>query len=147
MRRGETVDEYKLYQLWELKGKTKSIFGRLLVTFVIGFAMSNFSLMSLILIYIMISWCWTLVKVTGNWLIGIVSTFVCLFVIYYKVSTLNISEEKAEILMAVLLLSVIIFDIINIIRYFSLKTSIIKNGMEIRKLSRAELKEYKSKIK
>ena len=141
------MDEYKLYQLWELKGKVKSIFGRILVTFIIGFATGNFSLISLILIYIIISWCWTLVKITGNWLIGIVSTFICLFVVYYKISTLDINEQKAEIIMTVLLLAVIVFDIINIIRYFTLKTSVIKNGMEIRKLSRAELKEYKSKIK
>ena len=97
------MDEYKLYQLWELKGKVKSIFGRILVTFIIGFATGNFSLISLILIYIIISWCWTLVKITGNWLIGIVSTFICLFVVYYKISTLDINEQKAEIIMTVLL--------------------------------------------
>lgn len=135
------MDEYKLYELQKLKGKISSIIGRFLVSLILSFLLHNDSPNGIMIMYIMVSWYWIFVKLTGNWIIGIVLGFVAFALCAERIS--NMSGQKSNIWAFILLFGLIIIDIINVIRYFVLKAHIIKEGISIRRLSRAEMKKYK----
>ncbi|MDE6730452.1 MAG: hypothetical protein K2J71_06725, partial [Oscillospiraceae bacterium] len=53
------------------------------------------------------------------------------------------NPKMGKFIIYILFLAVIIVDVINIIRYFILKLSLVKSGITIRKLSKAEMQSYK----
>ncbi|MDE5770296.1 MAG: hypothetical protein K2I06_01515 [Ruminococcus sp.] len=135
------MDEYKLYELQCLRGKISSIIGRFVVSLVLSFLLHNDSTNGIMIMYIMVSWYWIFVKLTGNWIIGIILGFVAFALCAERIS--NMSGQKSNVWAFILLFGLIIIDVINVIRYFVLKTIIIKDGISIRRLSKAEMKKYK----
>ena len=95
-------------------------------------------------VYIVVSWCWLFVGITGNWFIGIIAAWIIPILVYHKITEkYQDNPKKIEFIVCILFFAVIIVDVINIIRYFVLKLSLVKSGITIRKLSRAEMKSYK----
>lgn len=136
------MDEYRLYQLQVIRGKITSIIGRCIAAFLMGMFMDTGNPMMFVIYYILVSWCWIFIKATGNWLIGIVVAVVALFFAGDYIS--NQQETIANILSILLLCGIIILDIINVIRYIALRVSIARDGIAIRRLSRQEMKSYKT---
>lgn len=137
------MDEYKLYELQCLKGKISSIMGRVAVSIILSFLLHSNSPNEIMIMYILVSWYWFFVKFTRNWIIGIVLGFIAFFLCAERIS--NMSEQKSNIWAFIFLFGVIIIDIINIIHYIILRTTLIKNGIFIRKISRDEMKNYKKR--
>ena len=131
-----------MYELQCLKGKIRSIIGRLLVSLVIASFLNNISIGGVLITYIMVSWYWIFVRITRNWIIGIILGFIAFLFCADRIS--NMSGQKSNIWAFVLLFGLIIIDFINIIRYFSIKAHIIKDGITIRKLSREEMRRYRT---
>ncbi|MDE5885442.1 MAG: hypothetical protein K2H29_10260 [Oscillospiraceae bacterium] len=97
-----------------------------------------------LIVYIGVSWCWLFVGITGNWFIGIVTALFIPILVYDKIKEKYQDNPKmGKFIIYILFLAVIIVDVINIIRYFVLKLSLVKSGITIRKLSKAEMQSYK----
>lgn len=142
------MDESKLYQLQVVGGKLSSIIGRGVATLLITTLLNGGVLMRVneyLLWYVVISWCWIFIKATGNWIIGIIGTFVGCFLLYNYIN--SIQENVANILLFLLLWGIIIIDAINIVRYIALRMSIAKEGIKVRRLSKQEIKNYKTQSK
>lgn len=141
------MDDYKLYELQCVKGKISSIILRIIVALGIIFLTdsSSHNIVSTFLdVYIIVSWCWLFVGITGNWIIGIAAAWIIPILAYNKIiEKYQDNPKKVEFIVCILFFAVIIVDVINIIRYFVLKLSLVKSGITIRKLSKAEMKSYK----
>lgn len=136
------MDGYRLYQLQVIRGKLTSIIGRCIAAFLLGMLMDTGKPMMFVIYYILVSWCWIFVKATRNWIIGIVVSVIALFLAGDYIS--NQQETTANILSILLLFGIIILDIINVIRYITLRVTLAKEGIAIRRLSRQEMKSYKA---
>ncbi len=141
------MDDYELYELQCAKRKISSIFLRIIIALFAMFFISPNSrniVSSFFIAYILVSWCWFFVRITGNWIIGIVASWIVPILAYGKIiEKFQDNPQKAELYAYILLLAVFIIDVINIIRYFVLKSNLIKNNIAIRRLSRDEMKNYK----
>lgn len=127
-----SVGDYDLYQLGVLRGRIVSIFGRIIVSAVITGLLGGNILIS----YIWVSYCWFFIKLTRNYIIGIVACLICVYYFADKFSSLP--QPWFTIWSLALIGSAFIIDLVNIIRYIALKRKIAKAGMAIRKLSREE---------
>lgn len=134
------MSEYKLYELQTLRGKLGSIIGRLIVAVLLSMALSGGGMGMILIDYILVSWCWFFVKLTRNWIIGIVVAIFALLYFGDKVQNM----ENGEFWAGVMLIGVFVIDLINLIRYISLRVSITKAGMNIRRLTREEMKNYRN---
>ncbi len=145
------MDDYKLYEFQCVKGKISSIILRIIIALGIMFLTDSNSrniVSSFLVVYIIVSWCWLFVRITGNWIIGIIAACVIPILTYDKIiEKYQDNPQQAEFMTYILLLAVVIVDVINIIRYFVLKSSLIKNGITIHRLSKAEMKSYKKEGK
>lgn len=134
-----SIGNYQLYQLADLRSKIFSIFGRCLVAAILN---GVFQMDGVLIMYFWVSYSWFFIKLTGNYLIGII---VCIAAFIWgatKISTLP--EPWGAIAAVVLILGIFIVDLVNIIRYIALRVKITKNGMKIRKLTRDEMKMYRN---
>lgn len=135
--------ESALFQLQVLRGKISGIVGRVIAAILLGTLLGNGSLLTFLLMYIIVSYCWLFIKATGNYIIGIVAFILVMYGVIDGV--LEKFGDKQELVAAGLLVGVFVIDIINIIRFFALRVKITNAGMKIRRLSREEMKVYYKK--
>lgn len=129
------MDELKLLKLEKLLERLYAIPGKLLITFLAmeamywHFDMSNFtkdlkqSIFVSIIFYGIFSFFWICIKMTHNWLVGIILGVVLLGV--YIMSD-TISGVLSGVLAIALMFGGAIWDIANIVRYILLRISIAK---------------------
>lgn len=141
---------YKLYKLQCQKSNITSIFIRVLIAFAIIFFSNsatdtNKPIGSFIMYYVMISWFWIFVRITGNWILGFFTAWlVPIFIISKVYDKFKDNPKTVEMIVAVLFLAVIVIDVISLGKYFILRASILKDGFKIRKLSREEMRSYRA---
>ena len=136
-----TID-YSLYQLHTLSEKIAGIIVRIIVTAVVVTIFGHGDPVTCILMYITISYCWIFIKATGNYIIGIFVFFLFMFVTVDKVT--EKFGDKQELIIAGLLIGVLLIDAINVIRFITLRIKITKAGFKIRRLTKEELRAFKS---
>ncbi len=126
------VSDYDIYQLSVIRGKIGSIFGRIIAAVLL----TAFGGGNVFISYIWVSYSWFFIKLTRNYIIGIV---ICLIsVIYFADKITSLPEPWMTISATALIAGAFIIDLINIIWYIVLKNKIKKAKMAIRKLSREE---------
>lgn len=130
------MDELKIVKLAELRSKIGVIPAKLLVTFLLvnailwNFSFEKFkedifqNIFVFVIMYGIISYFWLCVKMTGNWIIGIVVAIVLVFV-------WTGSMEKMSGLVGTLIGCAICFggpvmDVLTIIRYFAIKKKVFR---------------------
>lgn len=128
------MDAENIYQLEILRGRITSIIGRGVAAVLLGLLMKATHPLIFMVFYILVSWVWIFVKATRNWIIGIVAAVVAIYVISGYIS--EQPETKGTILAIIFLFGLIIYDIINIIRYISLKGRMTKEEIEVRRMSK-----------
>ncbi|MBR6580943.1 MAG: hypothetical protein IKK66_06555 [Ruminococcus sp.] len=128
------MDAGNIYQLEILRGRITSIIGRGVAAVLLGLLMKATHPLIFMVFYILVSWVWIFVKATRNWIIGIVAAVVAIYVISGYIS--EQPETKGTILAIIFLFGLIIYDIINIIRYISLKGRMTKEEIEARRMSK-----------
>ncbi len=121
-----TVVEVDLGTLSSLESSIWSIGGRWIVSFLISFLLS---MGSVFIIYIWVSLAWFFIKLTHNYLIGIVVCVISMAALFDKIS--NMSGAVNLIATFALVFGCFIIDIINVIRYIRLKTKLKKMGITI----------------
>lgn len=120
------VVEVDLSTLSSLESSIWSIGGRWIVSFLISFLLS---MGSVFIIYIWVSLAWFFIKLTHNYLIGIVVCAISMAALFDKIS--NMSGAVNLIATFALVFGCFIIDIINVIRYIRLKTKLKKMGITI----------------
>lgn len=133
---GEKMDELRIVKLAELRGKLGAIPAKLIVTFLLTFGMlwkfhfQTFmedplvNSFTVVVIYGVVSYFWLCVRLTHNWLIGIVVAIALVIVV-----TMYISKENG-VLGTVIMLAIcfggVVMDFINMIRYSMLKKKVFR---------------------
>lgn len=125
------MDELKMVKLAELRSRISGIPVKLIVTFLVmagmywNFSMDKFkedvpqNIFLFIVMYGILSYFWLCVKLTGNWIIGIVAAIVLIFLLAGN------AEKLGSTLSAVITIAMCfggpILDVLAVLRYFSLK--------------------------
>ena len=133
--------EYSLYQLQLLGSKIVGIIGRVIATAIFVSFMGHGDLLTCLLWYIIVSYCWIFIKATGNYIIGIIAFIIFLFVILEDLMAKF--GDKQELIVAAFLFGIVVIDAINIIRYIALRMKLASNKIKICRLSKEEMKAYK----
>ncbi len=136
------MDTYELYKLQLAKNKVTSILARVVIALGIAFISGN-GLPAFIAFYSLISWYWIFVRITGNWLLGAIFGLIAVFAVGAKIESTG-STIGMYIFIFVLIFGLAIIDIVNFIKYIVLKSNIQKNHIQIRKLSREEMRSYRT---
>ncbi len=136
-----SITDYHLFQLVDLRNKVLSIFGRGIFA-----ALLSITGIDPMASYIIISYCWFFIKLTGNYIIGIIAAFIsCIALIYYVDKYLSqLPQQVTEIIVLLMIFGIFIIDFVNVIRYLALKSKIAKAGLKIRKLSKEEMSMYRN---
>ena len=125
------MDELKIVKLAELRSRMAGIPVKLLLSFlIVAGAMCQFSLdrfkenilesiVAFFMIYGVLSYFWLFIKMTGNYLIGIIVAVALIFVWQYNVE--KIGEVWNTLIGAVVCFGGPVLDFFTIIRYFNLK--------------------------
>lgn len=128
------MDELKIVKLAELRSRMGGIPGKLLFAFlIVAGAMCQFSLdrfkenilesiVAFFMIYGVLSYFWLLIKMTGNYLIGIIFGVVLIGVWQYN--TEKMGEVWNTLIGAVICFGGPVLDVFTIIRYFILKKNL-----------------------
>lgn len=132
------MDEIAIVKLAELRSKIGAIPGKLLVTILImegmfwHFSWDAFteniagSLGVTVIMYGLISYFWLCVKLTHNWLIGIVFAIILFFIFMINIDKMG--DTASTIITIAICFGGTILDVLNIIRYFVLKRKLIKGA-------------------
>lgn len=132
------MDEIAIVKLAELRSKLGAIPGKLLVTILImeglywHFSWDAFteniagSIGITVIMYGLISYFWLCVKLTHNWIIGIVFAIILFFIFMTNIDKLG-DTANAVIVIAVCFGGPVL-DVFYILRYFGLKRKLIKRA-------------------
>lgn len=128
------MDELKIVKLAELRSKMGGIPVKLLVTFIFAnLVLWNFSfekfkeqpgynIFYFIIFYGMLSYFWLCVKMTGNWIIGIVVAIVLVFVM---VGSMGSSSGVVQtVFVCAVCFGGPVLDILTVVRYFIIKKQV-----------------------
>lgn len=128
------MDELKIVKLAELRSKMGGIPVKLLVTFIFAnLVLWNFSfekfkeqpgynIFYFIIFYGMLSYFWLCVKMTGNWIIGIV---VAIALIFIMVGSMNSSSGVFQtVFVCAVCFGGPVLDILTVVRYFIIKKQV-----------------------
>lgn len=125
------MDELKIVKLAELRSRMAGIPVKLLIAFLIvagvmcRFNMDTFKenilkyVVAFFAIYGVLSYFWLLIKITGNWLIGIIVAVALIFIWQYNVEKME--EVWNTLIGAVICFGGPVLDFFTIVRYFFLK--------------------------
>lgn len=125
------MDELKIVKLAELRSRMAGIPVKLLIAFLIvagvmcRFHMDTFKedilkyVVAFFAIYGVLSYFWLLIKMTGNWLIGIIVAVALIFIWQYNVEKMD--EVWNTLIGAVICFGGPVLDFFTIVRYFFLK--------------------------
>lgn len=128
------MDELKIVKLAELRSRMAGIPGKLIVTFlIVAGAMCQFNfdkfkenvlenILALFVIYGVISYFWLFIKMTGNWIIGIIFAGVLFYIWQYNMEKLG--NVWNTVIGAVVCFGGPVLDFFTILRYFSLKKNL-----------------------
>ncbi len=128
------MDELKIVKLAELRSRMAGIPGKLILTFLIvagamcQFSMDRFkenileTIVSFFMIYGVLSYFGLLIKMTGNYLIGIIVAVVLIGVWQYNMEKMG--EVWYTLIGAVICFGGPVLDVFTIIRYFILKKNL-----------------------
>ena len=128
------MDELKIVKLAELRSRMGGIPGKLLFAFlIVAGAMCQFSLdrfkenilesiVAFFMIYGVLSYFWLFIKMTGNYLIGIIFGVVLIGVWQYN--TEKMAEVWNTLIGAVICFGGPVLDVFTVIRYFILKKNL-----------------------
>lgn len=131
------MDEITIVRLAELRSKIGAIPGKLLVTILFmevmfwHFSWDAFteniagSLGVTVVMYGLISYVWLCVRLTHNWLVGIVFAIILFFIFMINIDKMG--DTASAIITIAICFGGPILDVLNIIRYFMLKRK-IKRG-------------------
>lgn len=125
------MDELKIVKLAELRSRMVGIPVKLLIAFlIVAGAMCRFNMdtfkedilkyvVAFFVIYGVLSYIWLFIKMTGNWLIGIIVAVALIFIWQYNVEKMD--EVWNTLIGAVVCFGGPVLDFFIIIRYFNLK--------------------------
>ncbi len=125
------MDELKIVKLAELRSRMVGIPVKLLIAFlIVAGAMCRFNMdtfkadilkyvVAFCVIYGVLSYIWLFIKMTGNWLIGIIVAVALIFIWQYNVEKMD--EVWNTLIGAVVCFGGPVLDFFFIIRYFNLK--------------------------
>lgn len=125
------MDELKFVKLAELRSRMAGIPVKLLLSFLIvagamcRFHMDTFKedilkyVVAFFVIYGVLSYIWLFIKMTGNWLIGIIVAVALIFIWQYNVEKMD--EVWNTLIGAVVCFGGPVLDFFTIVRYFFLK--------------------------
>lgn len=128
------MDELKIVKLAELRSKIGGIPAKLLVTFLIaggiywGFSFEKFkenpavNIFAFVVVYGIISYFWLCVKMTRNWIVGIVVAVVLIFV--WVGSMEKLSGFTQTLIGCAICFGGPVLDILTVIRYFIIKKKV-----------------------
>lgn len=134
------MDELKIVKLAELRSRMAGIPGKLIVTFLmVAGAMCQFNfdkfkenvlenILAFFVVYGVISYFWLFIKMTGNWIIGIIFAGVLFFVWQYNMEKLG--DVWNTVIGAVVCFGGPVLDLFTIFRYFSLKKNLFSQMAE-----------------
>lgn len=128
------MDELKIVKLAELRSKIGGIPAKLLVTFLIaggmywGFSFEKFKekpavdIFAFIVTYGIISYFWLCVKMTRNWIVGIVVAIVLIFV--WVAGMEKLSGFTQTLIGCAICFGGPVLDLLTVIRYFIIKKKV-----------------------
>lgn len=146
------MDELKIVKLAEMRKRMSGIPVKMLLTFLfvaggmLQFSMERFkediwgNIVLLFAIYGIISFIWLCVRLTGNWLIGIIAFAVLIYVWQYNMEKLG--DIWNTLIGVTIYFGGLIMDVFTIIRYFSLKKSLFSQMGEYESYEDNEDNEY-----
>ena len=136
-----SVTDYDFYQLSELQSKIGSILGRGVFA-----ALLSVTGVGVTASYLIISYCWFFIRLTRNYLIGLIAAVLSFYALLNYADRLlkQLPEKIGNIVMFMMFFGIFIIDIVNIIRYLVLKGKIKKAGIAVRKLSKEEMRMYRT---
>ncbi len=136
-----SVTDYDFYQLSELQSKIGSILGRGVFA-----ALLSVTGVGLTASYLIISYCWFFIRLTRNYLIGLIAAALSFYALLNYADRLlkQLPEKIGNIVMFMMFFGIFIIDIVNIIRHLVLKGKIKKAGIAVRKLSKEEMRMYRT---
>lgn len=146
------MDELKIVKLAEMRKRMSGIPVKMLLTFLfvaggmLQFSMERFkeniwgNIVLLFAIYGIISLIWLCVRLTGNWLIGIIAFAVMIYVWQYNMEKLG--DIWNTLIGVAIYFGGLIMDVFTIIRYFSLKKSLFSQMGEYESYEDNEYNEY-----
>lgn len=125
------MDELKIVKLAELRSRMSGIPVKLFVTFLItagafwNFSMDKFkenipqNLFAFLILYGVLSYVWVCIKLTGNWIIGIVVAIALIFL--WTANLEKMGEVWSTVIGCVICFGGPVLDVWTIVRYFRLK--------------------------
>lgn len=128
------MDELKIVKLAELRSKMGGIPVKLLVTFIFAnlvfwnFSFEKFkeqpgyNIFTFVMLYGMLSYFWLCVKMTGNWIIGIVVAIVLILVMVGSMK--SSSGVFQTIFVCAVCFGGPVLDILTVVRYFIIKKQV-----------------------
>lgn len=132
------MDELKIVKLAELRSKMSGIPVKLVVTFLFmaglywKFSMEKFkedipgNIFVFFVMYGIISYFWLCVKLTGNWIIGIIVAIALIFA--WTANTEKLGDTVNTLIGCALCFGGPVLDILTVVRYFSLKRSLFSQS-------------------
>lgn len=131
------MNEIQMVKLAELRSKLSAIPGKLIVTFLLtagllwNFSWDTFkenlmtNIGSIIIMYGLVSYVWLCVKLTHNWIIGIIFAVILLLIVSFNAEKLG--NVVSTVLVLVLCFGGLLLDIFYIVRYFILKRRLLNS--------------------
>lgn len=132
------MDELKIVKLAELRSRISGIPVKLLVTFLFmaglywDFSMDKFkedvlqNIFLFIIMYGILSYFWLCVKLTGNWIIGIIAAIALIFL--FSTNAEKLGNTLSTIIVLLMCFGGPILDVLSIFRYFSLKRQLFSQA-------------------
>lgn len=126
-----------MVKLAELRSKLSAIPGKLIVTFLLtagllwNFSWDTFkenlmtNIGSIIIMYGLVSYVWLCVKLTHNWIIGIIFAVILLLIVSFNAEKLG--SVVSTVLVIALCFGGLLLDIFYIVRYFTLKRRLLNS--------------------
>lgn len=131
------MNEIQMVKLAELRSKLSAIPGKLIVTFLLtagllwNFSWDTFkenlmtNIGSIIIMYGLVSYVWLCVKLTHNWIIGIIFAVILLLIVSFNAEKLG--SVVSTVLVIALCFGGLLLDIFYIVRYFTLKRRLLNS--------------------